>query len=427
MMRSACHLRLCLLLLAAVLWVVVGAQGQVAGPGVAASLSNSFATVQRDGKPYTPFYTYYVSPHAMVEEGRVFCAYQDGDGRPIAMAYDIAGKEWSGPVRASDHGLGEDMHGNPSICIDGKGRLHVFFGCHGREMYHVRSAKPYDIGEWQEASSPAERATYPESMRMADGRMFLFYRAGGHMEPWSLKVSTDDGETWSEAEKIVEMRLAPPDRLAAAYCTFLPGAKGETVHGFFVHKDDNPGRNPDKPHPWRPVKYPGLHEAVYRYNIYYIRRDADGAWKGADGAALELPLSKAAADEHALVYDSGDEFAGPRRIVIDGDNRPYLRFMVGVTDWKSGEVMVPREDHFAAPGRDGWRTSGDLPADWPDSVRQHVMLPGPAAYGTEFPNPWFVHFKKGPKQDARVTCIWLGHMDRGYAARRGGPAGAPEN
>ncbi|MFQ5808688.1 MAG: hypothetical protein ACE5JM_03625 [Armatimonadota bacterium] len=71
--------------------------------------------------------------------------------------------------------------------------------------------------------------------------------------------------------------------------------------------------------------------------------------------------------------------------------------------------------------------SEELPGDWPAQVRRHVMAFGPAAYGKEFPNPWFVHFKKGPKEDATVTCIWLGNMEQGYAARDGGPAAAPHN
>ena len=61
---------------------------------------NAFAWLQRGGKPYSAFYSYYITPHAVLEAGRVFCAFQDGRGRPIAMAYDIARKTWTGPVRA---------------------------------------------------------------------------------------------------------------------------------------------------------------------------------------------------------------------------------------------------------------------------------------------------------------------------------------
>jgi hypothetical protein len=263
---------------------------------------------------------------------------------------------------------------------------------------------------------------------MADGRLLLFYRAGGHMEPWSMRESTDDGATWSDATRIVELRIAPKDRLAAAYCAFLPGATYRTVHCFFVHKDDNAARvRKDRPHPWRPLKYPGLHEAVYRYNVYYIHRDAEGTWRGADGSPLTLPLTKADADRHALVYDTGHEFASHRRIAIGSDDRPFLRFAVGVSDWKRNKTIVPSKTKFAAP-RDGkWVVSDAPPTDWPEKVARYIATAGPAAYGPRFPNPWFIHFREGPKEDRTATYIWLGHADKGYAARKGGPAPAPED
>lgn len=390
-------------------------------------IARAFAKIQRGGRPYPAFYNYYICPHAIEEGGKVFCAYQDGQGRPIAMAYDVAARTWAGPVRASSHGLGKDTHGNPSICADRRGRIHLFFGCHGRKMWHVRTARPRDISEWRQMPHPTDRATYPEILRLADGRLLLFYRAGGHVAPWLMRTSRDDGETWSPAERIIEMRLAPRDPKAAAYCAFLPGAGYRTVHGFFVHKDDNPGFGRGKPHPWRPLKYPGLHEAVYRYNVYYVRRDADGTWRGADGSKLKLPLSKAAADRHALVHDTGHEFAGHKRIAIGADDTPYLRFTVGVADWKSGKVVVPSRTKFAAPRGGTWQVFDKLPPDWPEPVRRCLLTPGPAAYGRTFPNPWFIHHQRGAREDPTSTYIWLGHAEKGYATRRAGPAASPKD
>ena len=64
--------------------------------------------------------------------------------------------------------------------------------------------------------------------------------------------------------------MTPKAPQAAAYAYFLPGPQGRTIHCFWNHKDDNAGRiNAGRmtKHPWRPLKYKGLHEAVYRYNI----------------------------------------------------------------------------------------------------------------------------------------------------------------
>lgn len=405
--------------------VLAAGWARAARPWPSPQIQNAFAKIQRQGKPYAAFYNYYICPHAIEEGGKVYCAYQDGNGRPIAMAYDPAAKRWSGPVRASDHGLGGDTHGNPSICADRRGRIHLFFGCHSRKMWHVRTVRPRDITKWQRMPHPTDRATYPEIMRMADGRLLLFYRAGGHVQPWSMRSSDDDGETWSPAERIIELRRAPKDPRAAAYCAFLPGATYRTVHCFFVHKDDNAALVPRRRHPWRPLKYPGLHEAVYRYNVYYVRRDAEGAWRGATGSKIDLPLTKADADKHALVHDTGHEFASHRRIAIGADDRPYLRFSVGVSDWTTGKVIVPHKAKFAAPAAGRWTVSESLPDDWPAAVRRRIMAPGPAAYGASFPNPWFIHFRAGPKADRTATYIWLGHAETGYASRKAGPAPSP--
>jgi len=397
----------------------------IAAEAVEPKIADAFARVQRNGQPYNTFYSHYVAPHAVQENGKIFTAHQDGQGRPIVNVYDLQTKKWSSPVRADDFGLGADTHGNPSILIDGKGYLHLFFGCHGRAMLHSRSVRPYDITQWQRSTSPTPRATYPESMRMADGRLLLFFRAGGHMEPWSVVESSDDGETWSAKKRLVEFRLDPPDRKAATYNAFYPGADGRTVHCFFVHKDDNPTRV--NPHPWRPLKYPGLHEAVYRYNVYYIRCDANGDWYAADGTRLtDLPLSKAAADRHARIFDSGDLFASTRRMLVDKNDRPYLRFDIGVTDWKSGKVIVPPTTHFAAPDADGRWVVTDRPGeDWPTDVRQLIVKTGAPVYGTSAPSPWMIYHERGPVEDPRATYVWLEHVDDGFARREAGAAASP--
>jgi hypothetical protein len=386
--------------------------------GQAPSIRHAFARVQRNGRPYKTFYNNYIAPHAVLERGTVFTAHQDGQGRPIVNAYDIAGKTWHGPVRAADRGLGADTHGNPSITIDSKGHLHVFFGCHGRAMKHVRSTAPHDIARWEPMPSPTPRATYPQSMRMADGSILLFYRAGGHLAPWSLRVSRDDGRSWTDQQPIIEMRRDFPDRRACSYNAFVPGADDRTVHGFWVYKDDDPRRNRRK--------YQGLHEAVYRYNMYYAHRTADGRWLAADGTPMaDLPVNKTFCDRHAMLFDSGEEFAGPRRIVVGRDDTPYIRIRHGVSDWKRGKLIVPYRHKFAAPVDGKWQVHDAMPEAWPPLVRRLLLSPGPAAFGGPEPNPWFIHFTEGPPEDRTATYVWLGHIDHGYAARKGGPAPSP--
>jgi hypothetical protein len=391
---------------------------------------DAFATNQltkvRDGRYYTPFYGYVIGPHAIVRDGIVYCTFQNGVGKPVVMAYDIAEKKWRGPVFASDFGLVGDAHGNPALCIDNEEHLHIFYGCHGKAMRHTRGTKPLDITSWKEQPAPTPKATYPQVMRMADGAICLFYRAGGHMEPWTLRVSRDNCKTWSDGERVIEMRLDPPDRLAAAYCDFFPGANNETVHVFWNHKDDNAARVTDeKPHPWRPLKYKGLHEAVYRYNVYYAKRGKDGVWRNAAGDKLSLPISKAEADAKCMALDTSDEFSfRGTRLGVDAANQPYIKAGVGVADWArvKSRTVVPTQDKYITHVDGKWQVANKLPEDWPSEIVRIIKAPGVAAYGDEGAAGWSIFCKRNPIREGHGATVFLHHEKLGYVTPPDGPA-----
>jgi S1-C subfamily serine protease len=397
--------------------------------------SPAFAVLGRNarapGEPlFAPIYDYVIGPHAVLAKETVFCVFQNSRGQPVAMAYQPAGKHWLGPVKVSEFGLGgNDDHGNPALCIDARGYLHFFYGCHLSPMRHAKSAKPYDIARWQELPTPAPQATYPQVMRMADGSIFLFYRAGGHMEPWTQRTSRDDGGTWGPPQPLVEMRKAPPDPLAAAYCCFLPGGNGRTVRLFWNHKDDNAAQvTAARPHPWRPLKYPGLHEAVYRYNVYYMKRGADGVWRDATGRQLDLPVSKAEADRRCLVYDSGDQFTNGLQTVVDAEDRPFVRFDAGVGDWTKRQddpkaTFIPFTPRFACQVAGRWQVSRAMPADWPAEVARIFRAPGTLVPSEQWPvGLWFLSLEGSLAGRGLGCAIQLRHDQAGSAVRQGGPA-----
>jgi hypothetical protein len=401
---------------------------EMPSPEKAVAYLNATRAREHIAHPYPMFYHHHVAPHAVTQGGKIFLAYQDENGRPLAMAYDIAANVWDGPRRVAATGLGRDTHGNPSLCVDGAGRIHVLFGAHGGPLRHAVSREPLQIQAWQELAPPVARATYPQTQRLADGSMALFCRAGGHTDPWVITYSRD-AENWSEPQNIIDLRRDPKDTKAAAYCAMLPGHHGHTLHCFFIHKDDNAGRV--DPHPWRPLKYPGLNEAVYRYNLYYVARNRDGEWVNAAGDRIELPITKRVADNQLLVYDSADELTYCAAYAVDADDRPYVRFNVGVVDWAGGNrVIVPWRTFFAS-------LSPESPGDWKFAARLDDLRPTVQPWlepevvpvydgdcGGVAPK-WFVRHDVGVFDQGRGSHLFLGHVDRGWITRAGGPAGPP--
>jgi F5/8 type C domain-containing protein/putative BNR repeat neuraminidase len=79
-----------------------------------------------------------------------------------------------------------------------------------------------------------------------------------------------------------------------------------------------------------------LPEYKYRFHQYYIYRDAYGSWKNAAGDSLQLPISKAYADECCRVFDSfaeEEDYCKNRTMTgtvdVDDEGTPYVGFTVG--------------------------------------------------------------------------------------------------
>jgi hypothetical protein len=105
-----------------------------------------------------------------------------------------------------------DDHNNPSILIDKKGHLIVFFNAHsqdGKPLYMIKSSAPETIDNWNRVkelflndttyykNAKILNHTYTNPIRLSaeNGKIFLFWR-GINNKP-TYATSIDNGDTWS--------------------------------------------------------------------------------------------------------------------------------------------------------------------------------------------------------------------------------------
>lgn len=175
------------------------------------------------------------------------------------------------PVVVHDKQGVDDPHDNASLQIGPDGRVWIFVSGRAKKRpgFKYRSAKPYDIGEFELVSE--EEMTYPQPWRVEGGgwlHLFTKYTQGRELY-WE---TSRDGVEWS------------PDRKLAGIGGHyqVSGQRGGLVATFFNrHPDGNVDRRTD---------------------LYYAQTaDLGATWTTVDGAPLALPL--AAPDNAARVVD----------------------------------------------------------------------------------------------------------------------------
>src|SRR5690606_33213921 len=93
-----------------------------------------------------PFYSSATFPSALHDSAanRTWITYEGwGTGRIAVVTYfDHSTGKYGPTVSAGEIPLVDDSHGMPSLCIDGDGYVHVFFGPHSGDMKYRVSASP---------------------------------------------------------------------------------------------------------------------------------------------------------------------------------------------------------------------------------------------------------------------------------------------
>lgn len=190
----------------------------------------------------------------------------------MVSCYDHRTKQVPQPVVVHDKQGVDDPHDNPSIQIDGSGRLWVFVSGRGRKRPgHVyRSRFPYDIESFERVSE--REFTYPQPWWVGEpGFVFLFTKYTGVRELyWS--VADASGGNWTEDRKLAGM---------GGHYQVSNERDGRVITAFNRH----PGGHPDR-----------------RTNLYFVETtDGGDTWRTAGGEVVETPMTDPASV--ALVHD----------------------------------------------------------------------------------------------------------------------------
>ena len=329
-------------------------------------------------------------PQAVYSEGIVFVVYQSSCSskalHPHISSCDLASGRWSVETRLGLNPEEYDHHFAPVMWLDRQGFIHVLYGCHIGTGIHLVSAKPRSLAGWRQVQGIAPSMSYPQVFPLADGSLYVLYRALGHLGYWASRTSNDGGYTWSSETRLIAMNQHPRsdsdgDCWAGAYASGCAAPDGG-VEIAFSYWDERLGIHPtERFHPR--YRFPKRSRA--KYNLYYVRHEPrSGRLRAVGGRLAPRPINRAAADEACLVLDTSYEFSGGPSVQLDKFGCPL--FLLPVT----GGDAARSSFHFVrlTPGGSIERaTLTGTNSSWSGCVLDPAASTGHSAYvvvGTEF-------------------------------------------
>ncbi|EWH10496.1 hypothetical protein DS2_07678 [Catenovulum agarivorans DS-2] len=292
------------------------------------ALGNSLAVVQH--------------PAGIHKNGITYVSYQGPLEDPYVASYNHDSGQWLGPFKAGISELGKDAeqpkkidnHGKPTMIIDDLGYIHVFFGGHGGDKRHGKnplgnihyggnkhavSKRPYDITEWEELDNITPFGTYNQAVKMDNGDIYLFYRHGAHRSDWVYQKSTDHGRTFGPAVSFLKHKKRKDIAADDSWYAWVTKGHGDDIiisydyHVCWNHKANN-----------------GRGHTTERHNVYYmVFNTKTGEWKNVNGKALQLPVTKEAADIHTLVASTGKDWTFNGSAHLDENGYPHIGINIG--------------------------------------------------------------------------------------------------
>ena len=249
-------------------------------------------------------------------------------------SYGHAAGTWSDVYVAGVVPLSDDDHGVPSLCIDGDGYLHVFYGGHNTDLRISSSRSPNDASAWRR-DTLAGTYTYPKPS-VVGSAIYLFLRKFIFPSSYTLVLRKTgaivNGEpAWGAEQSIVHF---------GASSRFYGGVN--IIDGTDIHivATKSPGSDTERKH-------------VY----HFIYDTTTGNVSNAEGdttiASGDLPVDLTEADADFRVVEQSTtegntpafciDSAGDYHIVyIDGDGTDWDVKHVTFTSgsWSSPETVV---------------------------------------------------------------------------------------
>lgn len=251
------------------------------------------------GEEYKSFtadgaWCWFSDPRAVYFKGkysRSYAGWMDSLGSVVIGYYDHDTKAFDTTI--IHHSLEVDDHDNPSLFIDDKGIITVYYSRHARRdpIMMMRSANPEDIKHWETKQTlslndstifekSSNTYTYTNILQLSEeqNRQYLFWRGTDFKPVYS--VSMDSGKSWAQGKLLVL-----PDRIYNNRRPYIKISSNDKDAIHFAFTDGHP-----------------RDEATN--SIYYARYSNGMLMKASREPIMtwdELPLNPEKAD---IVYDA---------------------------------------------------------------------------------------------------------------------------
>jgi hypothetical protein len=269
-------------------------------------------------------------------EHKTFFVFGNAHNSPSVSCYDHHRQVTAAPVVLGENPDG-DAHRNPTLLIDDRGFIYVFYGAHNRSTKVVRSALPYEISGWVTVADIQDRNTYPQPWQLRSEELFVSYRGSNG---WYCRRSTDGALSWEAPVPLIRFR----DTAIYAVSIAETGSFPRKLH---VAWSKMGGGTPEE------VRTKALW--ARRYNVYYAYSDDGGTtWKKRNGRTYSLPITE---DQAELIHDSGRHGVWLKDIQLSPAGRPYILFL------DSDKATYETTWIVATYSADGWRKSDVVTSD----------------------------------------------------------------